>query len=76
MFEVVNSSGSPTMTRNENKPSIAAVKELMGVNHDALRKIVQDLLQVLSPKSPLSISRHRRERHTVVRRGGDVGGRL
>ena len=33
------------MTRNENKPSIAAVKELMGANHDMLRKIVQDLLQ-------------------------------
>lgn len=33
------------MTRSENKPSIAAVKELMGANHDALRKIVQDLLQ-------------------------------
>lgn len=33
------------MTRSENKPSIGAVKELMGANHDALRKIVQDLLQ-------------------------------
>jgi len=33
------------MTRNENKPSIAAVKELMGANHDVLREIVQDLLQ-------------------------------
>jgi transposase-like protein len=33
------------MTRNENKPSIVAVKELMGANHDALRRIVQDLLQ-------------------------------
>jgi transposase-like protein len=33
------------MTRNENKPSITAVKELMGANHDALRKIMQDLLQ-------------------------------
>ena len=33
------------MTRNENKPSLAAVKELMGANHDALREIVQDLLQ-------------------------------
>jgi transposase-like protein len=33
------------MTRSENKPSIAAVKELMGANHDMLRKIVQDLLQ-------------------------------
>lgn len=33
------------MTRSENKPSIAAVKELMGANRDALRVIVQDLLQ-------------------------------
>jgi transposase-like protein len=33
------------MTRDENKPSLAAVKELMGANHDMLRKIVQDLLQ-------------------------------
>ncbi len=33
------------MTRNETKPSIAAVKELMGANHDKLRAIVQDLLQ-------------------------------
>jgi putative transposase len=33
------------MTRSENKPSLAAVKELMGANQDALRKIVQDLLQ-------------------------------
>jgi putative transposase len=33
------------MTRSENKPSIAAVKDLMGANHDALREIVQDLLQ-------------------------------
>ena len=33
------------MTRNENKPSRAAVKELMGANHDTLREIVQDLLQ-------------------------------
>jgi len=33
------------MTRSENKPLIAAVKELMGANHDALREIVQDLLQ-------------------------------
>lgn len=33
------------MTKSENKPSIAAVKELMGTNQDALRKIVQDLLQ-------------------------------
>lgn len=33
------------MTRSENKPSIAAVKELMVANHDALREIVQDLLQ-------------------------------
>ena len=33
------------MTRNENKPSIAAVKELMGANRDQLREIVQDLLQ-------------------------------
>lgn len=33
------------MTRSENKPSIAAVKDLMGANPDALRKIVQDLLQ-------------------------------
>lgn len=33
------------MTRNESKASIAAVKELMGANHDALRGIVQDLLQ-------------------------------
>ena len=33
------------MTRNENKPSIAAVKDLMGTIHDALRTIVQDLLQ-------------------------------
>lgn len=33
------------MTGSENKPSIAAVKELMGANHDGLRKIVQDLLQ-------------------------------
>ena len=33
------------MTRNETKPSIAAVKELMGANHDKLREIVQDLLQ-------------------------------
>jgi len=33
------------MTRNESKPSIAAVKELMGANHDKLREIVQDLLQ-------------------------------
>ena len=33
------------MTRSENKPSIAAVKEFMGANHDMLRKIVQDLLQ-------------------------------
>ena len=33
------------MTKSENKPSIAAVKELMGANHDALREIVQDLLQ-------------------------------
>ena len=45
MFEVVSSNGSPAMTRNENKPSIAAVKDLMGANHDALRTIVQDLLQ-------------------------------
>src|SRR5438128_2735307 len=35
------------MTRNESKPSLAAVKELMGANHDALRGIVQDLLQEL-----------------------------
>jgi len=35
----------PTMTRNENRPSIAAVKDLMGSNRDALREIVQDLLQ-------------------------------
>jgi len=35
------------MTRSENKPSIAAVKELMGTNRDALREIVQDLLQEL-----------------------------
>jgi transposase-like protein len=33
------------MTRSENKPSIAAVKDLMGANHDGLREIVQDLLQ-------------------------------
>jgi transposase-like protein len=33
------------MTRSENKPSIAAVKELMGTNRDALREIVRDLLQ-------------------------------
>ena len=33
------------MTRSENKPSIAAVKELMGANRDALREIVQELLQ-------------------------------
>ena len=33
------------MTRSENKPSIAAVKDLMGANQDALRRIVQDLLQ-------------------------------
>jgi len=33
------------MTRNENRPSIAAVKDLMGSNRDALREIVQDLLQ-------------------------------
>ena len=33
------------MTRNETKPSIAAVKELMSANHDQLRVIVQDLLQ-------------------------------
>ncbi len=33
------------MTKRENKPSLAAVKELMGANHDALREIVQDLLQ-------------------------------
>ena len=33
------------MTRNENKPSLAAVKELMGANHDILREIVQGLLQ-------------------------------
>ena len=33
------------MTRNESKPSIAAVKDLMGANHDTLRQIVQDLLQ-------------------------------
>ena len=33
------------MTRNETKPSIAGVKELMGSNHDMLREIVQDLLQ-------------------------------
>ena len=33
------------MTRNESKPSIAAVKELMGANHDTLREIMQDLLQ-------------------------------
>src|ERR1700709_657722 len=33
------------MTRSENKPSIAAVKERMGANHDALGEIVQDLLQ-------------------------------
>ncbi|GAA0303032.1 IS256-like element ISRm5 family transposase [Sphingomonas oligophenolica] len=33
------------MIRNESKPSIAAVKELMGANHDKLRAIVQDLLQ-------------------------------
>jgi putative transposase len=45
MSDVTNSIGSPTMTRSENKPSIAAVKELMGTNHDTLRKIVQDLLQ-------------------------------
>jgi putative transposase len=45
MSDVTNSIGSPTMTRSENKPSIAAVKELMGANHDALREIVQDLLQ-------------------------------
>ena len=25
------------MTKSENKPSIAAVKDLMGANHDALR---------------------------------------
>src|SRR6201995_3601139 len=29
------------MTRSENKPSIAAVKELMVGNHDALREIVR-----------------------------------
>lgn len=33
------------MTRSENKPSIAAVKDLMSANPDALRKIVQDLVQ-------------------------------
>jgi putative transposase len=33
------------MTRSENKPWIAAVKDLMGANHDALRMIMQDLLQ-------------------------------
>jgi putative transposase len=33
------------MTRSENTPSIAAVKDLMSTNPDALRKIVQDLLQ-------------------------------
>lgn len=33
------------MTKSENKPSLGAVKELMGANHDALREIVQDLLQ-------------------------------
>jgi transposase-like protein len=33
------------MTRNENKPSIAAVKDLMSTHPDALRKIVQDVLQ-------------------------------
>jgi hypothetical protein len=36
---------SPTITKSEIKPSIAAVKELMGTNHDALRAILQDLLQ-------------------------------
>jgi transposase-like protein len=33
------------MTRNENKPSLTAVKELMGANREALREIVQDLPQ-------------------------------
>ena len=33
------------MTKDESKPSIAAVKELMSANHDKLRAIVQDLLQ-------------------------------
>jgi hypothetical protein len=33
------------MTRSENKPSIAVVKELLGTNRDALREIVQELLQ-------------------------------
>lgn len=33
------------MTRNETKPSLTAVKELMGANHDKLREIMQDLLQ-------------------------------
>ncbi len=35
------------MTKNETKPSLAAVKELMGGNRDQLREIVGDLLQDL-----------------------------
>jgi hypothetical protein len=31
------------MTKNETKPSLAAVKELMGGNRDQLREIVGDL---------------------------------
>jgi len=47
MFDVTHSMRSPTMTRDVGKPAVAAVKELLSRDQDALRELVREVMQTM-----------------------------
>jgi putative transposase len=45
MIRITNSGRSPTMTKSEGRPALAAVKDLLGANPDGLREVVRAVMQ-------------------------------
>src|SRR5690606_6467544 len=47
MFEVTDPLRSPTMTKDQGKPAVAAIKEVLSEDHDMLREMVREAMQAL-----------------------------
>src|SRR5690554_859684 len=47
MFEVTDPMRSPTMTKDQGKPAVAAVQELLAQSPDGLREIVRSVMQAM-----------------------------
>ena len=47
MFEVTDPMRSPTMTKDQGKPAVAAVQELLAQSPDGLREIVRSMMQTM-----------------------------